>query len=211
MSYYSSFFFKTYEINDRIILEKFLTKKNKCIIIGAGIGFTSVISYKITRNKVLCFEIDKKLKNILIKNFLLNSVDYKLIIKNLTFKRNNKKRYFTSGNNFLENNIFQKNKINEIKNIFYKNVPIKNFNTLIIDAEGYEEWVVEGGIETITRDLPLIVLECFDEKLFNSHTIDAPKATNEEIERRFGLLIDLGYIYEHVYFEDFIFIPPKLQ
>jgi len=144
LSYYSSFFFKTYEINDRIILEKFLTKKNKCIIIGAGIGFTSVISYKITRNKVLCFEIDKKLKNILIKNFLLNNVDYKLIIKNLTFKRNNKKSYFTSGNNFLENNIFQKNKINEIKNIFYKNIPIKNFNTLIIDAEGYEHEIIKN-------------------------------------------------------------------
>ena len=84
------------------------------------------------------------LKNILIQNFLLNNIDYKLIIKNLTFKKNNKKSYFTSGNNFLENNIFQKKKINEIKNISYENVPINNFNTLIIDTEGYEHEIIKN-------------------------------------------------------------------
>ncbi len=144
LSHYSSFFFKTYEINDRILLEKFLTKKNKCLIIGAGIGFTSVLTYKITRNKVFCFEINKNLKPVLFKNFLLNKVKYKLFFKNLVFKKNSKKIYFESKDNFLENNIYNKGKTSEAKNLFFKKIPIKKFNTLIIDAEGYEYEILKN-------------------------------------------------------------------
>ena len=36
-------------------------------------------------------------------------------------------------------------------------------------------------------------------------------ATNKEIEERFKFLMKLGYIYEHLFFEDFLFIPPHLD
>ena len=58
---YSSFIFKTYELNDRIILEKNLSKKNKCIIIGGGIGFIPTIASNITKNKIAVFEINRKI------------------------------------------------------------------------------------------------------------------------------------------------------
>ena len=80
-----------------------------------------------------------------------------------------------------------------------------------IDAEGYEELVIEGAKDTIIKNNPLIIMELFNKDTFNNHNLDAPRATNKEIKERFGFLIDLGYIYEHVYFEDFVFIPPKLQ
>ena len=63
----------------------------------------------------------------------------------------------------------------------------------------------------IIKNKPLIVMELFNKDTFNNHKIDAARATDEEIKERFGFLINLGYIYEHVYFEDFVFIPPKLQ
>jgi len=36
ISNHSSFLFKTYEYNDRKIIEKYIRNKNKCIIIGGG-------------------------------------------------------------------------------------------------------------------------------------------------------------------------------
>ena len=40
ISNHSSFIFNTYELNDRIILERNLSRKHKCIVIGGGIGST---------------------------------------------------------------------------------------------------------------------------------------------------------------------------
>ena len=154
--FYSAFFFKTYEINDRIVLEKFLNKKNHCIIIGAGIGFIPSLVYKLTNNKILCFEVDQKLKNIIKTNLDLNSVKYKLIMKNLSFKKKRKKFIYYSNDNFLANTYKKYNKkknINEtvkfdnknfVSNIFYQNCKIKKFNTLIIDAEGYELEIIKN-------------------------------------------------------------------
>ena len=48
----SSFLFKTYEYNDRKLIEKHITKKNKSIIIGGGIGFIPVLTYKKSLNKI---------------------------------------------------------------------------------------------------------------------------------------------------------------
>ena len=46
LSQLSSFLFKTYELNDRILIERFVSNKNKSIIIGAGLGFIASITYK---------------------------------------------------------------------------------------------------------------------------------------------------------------------
>ena len=36
---YSSFLFKTYEYNDRKLVEKYINTNNNCIVIGGGLGF----------------------------------------------------------------------------------------------------------------------------------------------------------------------------
>ena len=87
----------------------------------------------------------------------------------------------------------------------------EHIDYLKVDAEGYEELVIEGGKNTIKRDKPLIVIECFKESTFNSHIKDGIRATDEEINKRFEFLMKLGYIYEHLFFEDFLFIPPHLD
>mgnify|MGYP003347399241 CR=1 FL=1 len=45
ISNYSSFLFKTYEYNDRILIEKYIDKKNRCIVIGGGLGFIASLCF----------------------------------------------------------------------------------------------------------------------------------------------------------------------
>ena len=45
----SSFIFNTYEYNDRVLVEKYITK-NKSIVIGGGLGFIACINFKLKIN-----------------------------------------------------------------------------------------------------------------------------------------------------------------
>jgi len=146
LGYYSSFLWKTYELNDRVIIEKNLTKKNKCIIIGGGIGFIATLTYHITKNKILVFEINKEILNNLKKNLKINKSKFKIYNSNLTLRKNYNKKYYFDTNNFLTNSIFRntKKKI-KFNNLFYKKIKkFENFNTLIIDGEGIEKHYVEN-------------------------------------------------------------------
>ena len=142
---YSSFIFKTYELNDRIILEKNLSKKNKCIVIGGGIGFIPVIASNITKNKIAVFEINKQIISNLKKNLKKNSSNYKIYNGNLLLNKNNKKNYYYSNQNFLASSFYRKNGIKKkVKHYWYKNLNILKFNTLIIDGEGVEKHYIDN-------------------------------------------------------------------
>ena len=144
-SHRASFLFKTYEYNDRKICEKNLSNKNKCIIIGGGIGFIPTIVYHKTKNIVLIFEINKKIINNLKNNLLINNCKFKVLNKNLNFN-NKKKSLFYLSNNFLETSGYLKtgDKIS-VENINFKKIKnIFTFNTLIIDGEGIEEYYIQN-------------------------------------------------------------------
>ncbi len=61
ISNYSSFFFKTYEFNDRVLIEKYINNRNSCIIIGGGIGFIAALCFLKSKKKILvfCFRLFK--------------------------------------------------------------------------------------------------------------------------------------------------------
>ena len=143
---YSSFLFKTYEYNDRALIERNLSDKNKCIIIGGGIGFVATIAYSITKNKVIVFEINNKIIPILKKNLEQNKCKYKIYSKNLSLDNTKKNKNFFISNDFLDTSSWTKTKKKiSVKNISYKMVDKKNFfNTLIIDAEGDEEYYIKS-------------------------------------------------------------------
>ena len=146
IEHYSSFLWKTYELNDRILIERNLNTKNHCIIIGGGLGFIGTIAYHKTKNKILCFEINQKIINILKINFKNNNVKNKIYNKNLSFTKKNKNKYYYSSDNFLENSIYRstKNKI-YLKNIYKdKVINFKKFNTLIVDGEGIEDYYIKN-------------------------------------------------------------------
>ena len=98
---YSSFFFKTYEYNDRKLIERNITKKNRWIVIGGGIGFIPCITYKISGNKLIIFEINSDLISNLNKNLISNRCKYKLYNENLVIFKNEKLKKFYLTNDFL--------------------------------------------------------------------------------------------------------------
>lgn len=146
LPFYSSFIFNTYELNDRILVERNLTKKNKCVIIGGGIGFIAALTYWLTKNKVLIFEINKKILKNLRKNLFNNKTIFKLYSYNLLLNKIDKKKYFYLNKNFLATSLYRKTKNKLIfKNIFYKKISeLKNYNTLIIDGEGVEKHYIQN-------------------------------------------------------------------
>jgi len=138
ISVYSSFFFKTYEINDRILVERNITSKNACIIIGGGLGFIPVIVYSLTKKKILVFEINKSIISNLKHNLIKNSCEFLIYNKNVIFSK--RKIAFYENSNFLATSEFLKTKkILQVDNLFFNKIKnIKNYNTLVIDAEGAE-------------------------------------------------------------------------
>ena len=145
LSHRSSFLFKTYEYNDRKICEENLSSRNKCIIIGGGIGFIPTITYHKTKNTVLIFEINNQIIKNLKKNLLQNRCKFKLLNNNLTFDNEKKSKFYIT-DNFLETSAYLKTRRKIfIKNINYKKIKnLSNFNTLIIDGEGIEEYYLKN-------------------------------------------------------------------
>lgn len=143
---YSSFLFNTYEYNDRKIIERNLSKKNHCIIIGGGLGFIPCISYWISKNKIIVFEINKKILNNLKKNLKYNKCNFVLFSKNLNFHKKRLYKFFYLTRDFLgTSSRLKSNDPIKIKNLFYKNIAEFNkYNTLIIDAEGDEEYYLKN-------------------------------------------------------------------
>ena len=130
----------------QILIERNLTKKNKCIIIGGGIGFIGVLTYHITKNKIILFEINNELIELLNSNLKNNSAKYKLFENNLVLdKKFNKTSYFKT-ENFAFNSIYRKSKKKSFfKNLYFKKVKNFNlFNTLIIDGEGIEKHYINN-------------------------------------------------------------------
>jgi len=169
-SNYSSFFFKTYEINDRVIIERNISENNKAIIIGGGIGFIATLTYKISKKKILVFEINSKLIQNLKINLKLNRCKFLLYNKKLVFKKEKKKKYFLN-NNFLDTS----SKLSNTKNylvpdtIKIKNIKnYKSFNTLVIDAEGDELEYIKNI--SLVKNIKYIFFE-LHYNLLNNHQI----------------------------------------
>ncbi len=137
----SSFIFNTYEYNDRILVEKYIDKKNKSIIIGGGLGFIACINYKNSKNKFIISEIDKTIIKNLKSNLIKNNCKFKLIDGNLLVKKKTEFDKFYINKNFIANSKYvDKKKDKIIKNFQLTDIKnFKKFNTLIIDGEGVEE------------------------------------------------------------------------
>ena len=110
LPFHSSFIFKTYELNDRILLERNLNNRHKCIIIGGGIGFVPALANTITKNKVLIFEINKKIIKNLELNLISNKIKFKIFNSNLLLNNKDRKKYYYSNQNFLATSMFRKSK-----------------------------------------------------------------------------------------------------
>ena len=151
ISNYSSFFFNTYEYNDRILIEKYINKKNNCIIIGGGLGFIATLCYLKSKKKILIFEIDKSICVNLSQNLSRNSCKFSLYNNNLLINNKNNKifakyKYFFYHSDFLSNSAYRKSKKKfRVENITSNKIfDFNKFNTLVIDAEGMEKYYINN-------------------------------------------------------------------
>ena len=198
VSFYSSFLFKTYEYNDRKLVERYIDKNNKCIIIGGGLGFIPTIAYHNSKNKMLVFEINNKIIKNLEKNLINNNCDFTLFEKNLTIENEKKKSSYYKSDNFLATSQYLKTK-NEfyVDNIFKDE--IKNFNeynTLIIDGEGIEEYFVKN-LEYL-KNIKYLIFE-LHHNIFNK----------EEISLIFKKLEEHNFMQIDKCFNSYIFMKDK--
>ena len=140
---YASFLFKTYELNDRRLIEKYISKKNKSVILGGGLGFIPTLTYLKSKNKILVFEINKKIIPNLRKNLINNNVIFSIFDSNLVFRKS-KEKYFYLTNDFLSTSSKVKtNSKTLVKNLEKNRIRnFKYFNTLILDIEGDEEYYI---------------------------------------------------------------------
>ena len=142
---YSGFLFKTYEYNDRKLIEKHISQKNKTIILGGGIGFVPALTFINSGNKILVFEINKKIIPNLEKNLTQNNVDFKIFNNNLVFEKTENKTFFLS-NDFLSTS----SRIKTDSKVIVDNLEsskikdFEKFNTLVIDIEGDEEYYISN-------------------------------------------------------------------
>ena len=190
---YSSFLFKTYEYNDRRLVEKYIDSSNNCIIIGGGLGFIAVLAYKKSKRKILVFEINKKLIKNLNDNLIKNNCEFQIYEKNLILgkkTKNNEEFYFNE--DFLcSSKYLNKGKKKVIENISSDEIKtFEKYNSLIIDGEGIEEYFIQNlnqlkniqyiifelhfnifsknKIETMFKNLELNKF-VFQDKCFNSY------------------------------------------
>jgi FkbM family methyltransferase len=171
ISFYSSFLCKTYELNDRVLVERNLSNKNKCIIIGGGIGFIATIAYHLTNQYIAVFEINKNIIPILRKNLSINNVKSRIFSKNLSLTKKFVKNYYFTGNNFLSNSAYRvtKHKKKFFNIHFSKIANFHKFNTLIIDGEGIEEHFI-NNLEKI-KNIHHIFFELHHD-IFNKNKIN---------------------------------------
>ena len=143
---YSSFLFKTYEYNDKKLVEQNITSANKCIVIGGGLGFIATLAYHLSKNKVLVFEINKKIISNLRENLRLNKCEFEIIENNLSLDKKEEYEDFYINKDFLASSKYLKTtNLQKIKNITKEELTdFDIYNTMIIDGEGIEEHFINN-------------------------------------------------------------------
>lgn len=161
------------------------SKKNKCIYdIGSHIGLTT-LPISNHNNFIHAFDISKTNCNILKKNLAKNKIS-NVIVNNVCVSNNTGKISFTDSFFSSPNNqVYFDNKKLLSKRTFVQSTTIDEYSRaskstpdlIKIDVEGFEYFVLEGAINTIRENKPVIILsyhpnlllknEITDDKFFN--------------------------------------------
>ena len=196
------------------IFDRFINKDSVVIECGCHIGIHTIKIASLC-NKLYGFEPMPDTYEVLSKNIILNNVNNSIIYKKGVADKEGFTKYsWISDNNpggsGLDNNPMGKpSYINSTdKNIEVELTTIDSLNLdkldfIKIDVEGYEPLVIKGGINTIRRHKPVIIMEVWKDH-FGNVDIDYAREL-------FKGLIDIGYDITHAFGADFLFTPPQLN
>jgi FkbM family methyltransferase len=143
-------------------LEPFKNRKGKIIDVGANIGVMSIIlSQEFDYSEIICFEPGKNSCEIADKNLEICGINHKAY--NLAISNVNGKVGFDESRNSQNSKLNLDEKENTVET---RTLDSYDFNDVIlikIDVEGHEVEVMEGAIDTINRNKPIVLLEYHEE------------------------------------------------
>ncbi len=188
------------------LASKYINSDSVVVEIGAHIGTLTMVFSKLAKT-VYAFEPTKESFDLLNKNISLNEcknviskqvgVGDKIESTKIGWIGNN-----NSGATILEGGMVTNEVLSSAENGSTNSIETKidlinldvltldRLDYLKIDVEGYEEKVIKGGLNTIKKFKPIIVMECMDD-----YSKQEP-ISKLNLENKYKSLLDLGYTYK---------------
>lgn len=188
----------------------FVNKDSVVIEGGCHVG-THTVKLGMMAKKVYAFEPLPLHYNLLKKNLKLNSLENVDIFctglsnnaGQTTFAFHSKNNTGSSGlsGNPMGNPTWSSppKETTNVELVTIDSLKLNKLNFIKLDVEGYEPLVIHGGIETIKKCRPVIILECYSN---HNGGINA-----QYTAMNFQMLLNIGYKMAHVHGPDFLFIP----
>lgn len=163
--------FGTYEKDESWFIFQLLQDGDLILDIGAHIGWYSIQFAKRYNNSIIhAFEPLPQTCSVLKKNLKLNNIS-NVEVHNFALGNVDKTEdffYFTSGSAIASRrNLLEHSKVSKIKckvttlDSIAKHLNLKKINFLKCDVEGSELDVINGGLQSISKFLPVIYIELF--------------------------------------------------
>jgi 2-O-methyltransferase len=191
-----------YEGNIGLILKE-LTKPGSVVLdIGSHIGVHTVTMSKKAgpQGAVIAFEPNKKLYMELLNTLNINGCGNVIsIAKGLS----DRPQTVILNNIRIEQDINERTSGDLIETIALDSLNLNNLSLIKMDVENYEYFVLKGAKETILRNKPVIVFECWIGADYNNSN---PKE-KANFDRVISLIESYGYEIHIIYSNDFIAFP----
>lgn len=138
--------------------------KNKVFLdIGAYIGDTAMMLLKYEPKKIICYEPMSKNRELLKKTISLNSVHQHIFISKLAINDNPGRAKISIAD--AGSQLTTQEKSGNFEDVEVSTIDIECKDKLIglikIDVEGFERFVIKGGLEIIKRDKPLLLISLY--------------------------------------------------
>ena len=192
------------------IFDKFIKKDSIVIECGCHIG-SHTIKMASLCEKIYGFEPMPATYNILKKNIELNGINNAIIYeKGVSDNKGTTTVNWIAdedtGQCGLDNNPMGKpqwikatDETINVELITIDSLNLDKLDFMKIDVEGYEPLVIKGGINTIKKCKPVIIME-----VWKNHFGEVDINYTKEL---FKELLDIGYEVEHTFGPDFLFTP----
>jgi FkbM family methyltransferase len=194
------------------VFEKYVNKDSIVLEGGCHIGTHSIKLSKLSK-ELICFEPLKQSNDLLKKNLLLNDCNnvtvYNAGISDTISKT--KFAWLPFGNiggsglhdnpmGIFGNGILDSDESYEVDLKSIDCLSLEKLDFIKLDVEGYETKAVNGGIDTIAKCRPVIVLECWSN---HQGGLDL-----EYTKTNFKILLDMGYTVTQIgNSPDWLFLP----
>lgn len=182
----------SYEKEEISILSKVINKEDVVMEIGAGMGFLSIYCSKKSNNKVVAYEANPNMINLIKENYKLNNVNPE--IKNIILSDKKGKADFYLEKNFYSSSTLQRTNESEAIEVQTEDIndEINKYNPtfMIIDIEGGEKDLIKkinfekNHVNKLLLELhphiigDVIVNEIIKYVLYNNFILDTAKSGN---------------------------------